>query len=72
MATATTDMQRIEKKMDQILLNQEKILAAMGMSEKSRCTPAEREAWANNVILKFRQKQAKKRGHEREKSKGTE
>lgn len=61
------DLRRIEKKMDQILINQEMIKAAMGLSEKSRSTPAEREAWAQDVILQFRRKQAK-REHEREES----
>ena len=65
------DFRRLEKKMDQILTNQEMIKAAMGLSDKSRSTPAEREAWADDVILQFRKKQTK-RGHEREESQRAE
>lgn len=67
-----TDLRRLEKKMDQILTNQEMIKAAMGLSDKSRSTPAEREAWAKDIVLQFRRNQAKKRGHEREESQRAE
>jgi len=50
-----SDMQRIEHKLDIIL-------AAMGLSERSRCSPAEIEARAENAILKFQKKQAKREG----------
>jgi len=55
-------MQRIERKLDIIL-------AAMGLSERSKYSPAEIEARAENAILKFQKKQAM-RGHEREAGKG--
>jgi len=50
-----SDLQRIERKLDIIL-------AAMGLSERSRCSPAEIEARAENAILKFQKKQAKRKG----------
>jgi len=48
-----SDLQRIERKLDIIL-------AAMGLSEKSKRNPAEIDSLAKDVVLKFRKKQAMK------------